>query len=187
MTKYPDDADILDDDDDRLPTTDQAQQLAARIGTMTPTVKASDERDIRQKRTAKRRAEGEGLTIAEVRDDLEEVLDALLAHITLYKARKNRFLETPADVLAYAERAAWHAMQDYPRDAFPDATIRALWDTFDKIHTGPRAWRIGEYPHDAAPAIVESIRQIAHDARLGRYPAGDHDDTPPAQRGLWNE
>lgn len=147
------------------PSAQQAAALIERTSTMLPRIKASDERDARRNAAAAWRRAGMPLSAAEVKTDLKNVLDSLMAHITDYQAQRNRFMQTPAHMLIYIENVACFAMRDYPREIEGDASITALWDAFDKMHTDPHAWRNGEYPYDAAASIIESVHRMAQDAR----------------------
>ena len=73
----------------------------------------------------------------------------------------NKFMQTPAQILAYVEHVATFVMRDYPRELEGNARITALWDAFDMMHSDPHAWRIGEYPHSAAPTIIIWVHRMA--------------------------
>jgi hypothetical protein len=148
-----------------MPTSQQAAALIERTSTMLPRIKASDERDARRNAAAAWRRAGHALSAAEVKTDLKAMLDTLMTHITEYQAQRNRFMQTPAHALAYIETVTCFAMRDYPREIEGDASITALWDAFDKMHTDPHAWRNGEYPHEAASSIIESVHRMAQAAR----------------------
>lgn len=150
---------------DIQPSPKQAAALTDRISTMLPRIKASDERDARRNRALAWRRSGLALSAAEVQTDLREALDTLIRHLNEYQARVNKFMQTPAQALAYVEHVAAFVMRDYPREIEGQARITALWDAFDKMHTDPHAWRNGEYPHSAADTIIESVHRIAQAAR----------------------
>jgi hypothetical protein len=150
---------------DYQPSPIQAAALTDRVSTMLPRVKASDERDARRNAAAAWRRAGHALSAAEVQRDLHEALDTLIRHINEYQGRVNKFMQTPAHMLIYIENVAAFAMRDYPREIEGDAGITALWDAFDKIHTDPHAWRNGEYPHSAAPSIINWVHRMAQDTR----------------------
>lgn len=152
---------------DDTPTPQQTQNLAHRIDVMLPGIQASDERDARRNRANGRRLDRSTLTAAEVIADLHEALDRLIQHINEYHEERNRFIQTPEQMLAYAERCAFYILHDYPRELEGNASVTALWDAFDRIHTGPHEWRKGAYPYDSAPAIVESVHRMAQDAKKG--------------------
>lgn len=146
---------------DIQPSQNQARAASDRTSTMLPRMTASDERDERRNRAAKRRREGIAFTADEARADLRDALETLLSRIALYRANKSTFLQTPAQMLAYAEHVAAFIIRDYPREIGEDATHTALWDAFDRIHTGPYAWRNGECPYGAAASIIVSIEHTA--------------------------
>lgn len=150
---------------DFQPSPIQAAALSDRISTMLPRIKASDERDARRNRALAWRRSGLALSAAEVQTDLHEALDTLIRHINEYQAQRNRFMQTPAHMLIYIENVATFIMRDYPRDIEGDASVTALWDAFDKMHTDPHAWRRSEYPHDAADTIINWVHRMAQDTR----------------------
>lgn len=156
---------------DYQPSPQQDAALLERTSTMLPRIKASDERDARRNAAAAWRRAGYALSAAEVKTDLKSILDALMTHIIDYQAQRNRFMQTPAHMLIYIENVASFAMRDYPREIEGDASVTALWDAFDKMHTDPHAWRRGEYPHDAAASIIESVHRMA---QMARAKAGMH-------------
>lgn len=162
------------------PTQQQAAALITRIDAMLPGVKASDERTARLNEASARRRMGLDLHPHEVIADLRDILDNLLRHINEYRGGVNRFMQTPAAMLAYSERATMYAMRDYPRTLADDTAVTGLWDSIDVCHTAARAWVKGEYPNSAAPAVIELIHRTAANALAGRYvtyTAADTEDT----------
>lgn len=155
------------DAEDIQPTPATAEDLVNRIDSMLPTMKADEERTARLNAALRRRREGLQLHPVEIIADLRDTLDTLIRHINEYQGRVNRHLKTPAQLLAYAERAALYVGRDYPREMDDDRAVTGLWDAFDKIHTAARAWRTGEYPENAAASVIASIHRTASDAFNG--------------------
>jgi hypothetical protein len=150
---------------DYQPSPIQAAALTDRVSTMLPRVKASDERDARRNAAAAWRRAGHALSAAEVQRDLHEALDTLIRHINEYQGRVNKFMQTPAHMLIYIENVCTFIMRDYPRELDDNPRVTALWDAFDTMHSDPHAWRNGEYPHSAAPSIINWVHRMAQDTR----------------------
>ena len=175
-----DQAPTMTGDSDNLHLTKtQAQQLVDRLGNMTPKLKASDERDFRRNEALRRLHLGQPAS-SDIRRDLIDVLDRLESHLMQYHAQANKYMTTPAHVLAYAERAAMYALRDYPRAIEGDdsAHVEGLWDAIDRVHTNARAWRKGEFKNDGT-AQIAAIERITKQALQGSY--SDYSDGDEVQ------